>query len=213
MSKISNNIKSRYFVINIQFKKLKNIYNFKDFNSSIIDWIEECLLKNYNSELNWNFGIYYPDEFYLTNNIETNLNKKILFDSLIVKIFIYLDNTYYPNTDNSLLYYSNYTNLLYNEIHPDELLDNINLDSFLIQYENESIIDTLSISGVEFHGFYNILNSLLIGDLFNQNNLEEINFTYLKNIKLNNKYKLIQPIEKINHFISNFLYNSNNEFS
>jgi hypothetical protein len=213
MSKISNNIKSRYFIINLQFKELKNIYNFKDFNTLIIDWIEVSLLKNYNSSLNWNIGIHYPDEFYLTNDIGSSLNKEYLYENLIIKIFIYLDNTYYPNTDTSLLYYSNYTNLLYDELHPQEILENFNLDNCLMKYNKQCIINKISISGVDFCVFYNLLNSVLIGDLFSQKRLDDIKFIYLKNVKLNNKYKLIQPIDKINHFVSNFLYNSNNESS
>jgi hypothetical protein len=47
MSKFSNNIKSRYFILNLEFKQLKNIYNFKDFNNLIIDWIDISLLKNH----------------------------------------------------------------------------------------------------------------------------------------------------------------------
>lgn len=211
MSKNSNNIKSRYFIINLQFKELKNIYTFKDFNSLLIDWVDESLLKKYNSSLNWNIGIHYPDEFYLTNDIELPLNKEYLYENLIIKIFIYLDNTYYPNSDNSLLYYSNYTNLLYDEIHPQEILDNFNLDSILINYKTQCMVNKISISGVDFCVFYNLLNSIVIGDLFSQDQLDDIQFIYLKNIKLNNKYKLIQPIEKIKHFVSNFLYNSNNE--
>ena len=61
---------------------------------------------------------------------------------------------------------------------------------------------------MEYYEFYNILNSILLGDLFNIDNLDEIIFINLKNIKLNNNYILIQPIEQRIHFINNLLYNS-----
>lgn len=214
MSKYSNNIKSRYFIINLEFKQLKNIYKFKDFNNLIIDWIDISLLKNFNSTLNWNIGIYYPDEFYLTNNVISNLNKESLLERLIVNIFIYLDNTYYPNINESLIYYNNTNTTLYDELHPQDLLDNLDINNFLFQYDYDTnIINKISISGVDYYSFYNLLNPILIGDLFYNSYINDINFIYLKNIKLNTSYKFIQPIDKINHFIYNFIYNTKNEFN
>ena len=152
--------------------------------------------------------------FCTTSTPVGNLNKKSLLERLIVNIFIYLDNTYYPNINSSLIYYNNTNTTLYDELHPQDLLDNLDINSFLFQYDYDTnIINKISISGVDYCSFYNLLYPILIGDLFYNSYVDDINFIYLKNIKLNTSYKFIQPIDKINHFIYNFIYNTKNEFN
>jgi len=210
--KFSNNIKSKYLILNIKFKKTDIKYTLIELKNILIEWIEESLLYNYNRELNWNIGIYIPSNFYLLNNNEeySNLNKHDLLESLLIKVFIYIDNTYYPELTENLLYNNNrlYNTIFLNEIHPSDIIEHFNINNNLLLNKNKTIIDSISISGIEYYEFYNILNSILLGDLFNIDNLEDIIFINLKNIKLNNKYKLIQPIEQKIHFINNFLYNS-----
>jgi len=210
--KFSNNIKSKYLILNIKFKKTDIKYTLIELKNILIEWIEESLLYNYNRELNWNIGIYIPSNFYLLNNNEeySNLNKHDLLESLLIKVFIYIDNTYYPELTENLLYNNNrlYNTIFLNEIHPSDIIEHFNINNNLLLNKNKTIIDSISISGIEYYEFYNILNSILLGDLFNIDNLEDIIFINLKNIKLNNKYKLIQQIEQKIHFINNFLYNS-----
>lgn len=210
--KFSNNIKSKYLILNIKFKKTDIKYTLIELKNILIEWIEESLLYNYNRELNWNIGINIPSNFYLLDNNEeyNNLNKHDLLDSLLIKVFIYIDNTYYPELTENLLYNNNrlYNTLFLNEIHPSDIIEHFNINNNLLLNNNKTIIDSISISGIEYYEFYNILNSILLGDLFNIDNLEDIVFINLKNIKLNNKYKLIQPIEQREHFINNLLYNS-----
>ncbi len=210
--KFSNNIKSKYLILNIKFKKTDIKYTLIELKNILIEWIEESLLYNYNRELNWNIGINIPSNFYLLDNNEeyNNLNKYDLLDSLLIKVFIYIDNTYYPELTENLLYNNNrlYNTLFLNEIHPSDIIEHFNINNNLLLNNNKTIIDSISISGIEYYEFYNILNSILLGDLFNIDNLEDIIFINLKNIKLNNKYKLIQPIEQRIHFINNLLYNS-----
>jgi hypothetical protein len=137
------------------------------------------------------------------------LNKNKLLESLLVKVFIYIDNTYYPEMDENLLYNNRiYNTEIFNEIHPDDIIEHFNVNNDLLLINDETILESLSISGMEYYEFYNILNSILLGDLFNIDNLDDIIFINLKNIKLNNNYKLIQPIEQRIHFINNLLYNS-----
>lgn len=210
--KFSNNIKSKYLILNIKFKKTDIKYTLIELKNILIEWIEESLLYNYNRELNWNIGINIPSNFYLLDNNEeyNNLNKHDLLDSLLIKVFIYIDNTYYPELTENLLYNNNrlYNTVFLNEMHPSDIIEHFNINNNLLLNNNKTIIDSISISGIEYYEFYNILNSILLGDLFNIDNLEDIVFINLKNIKLNNKYKLIQPIEQREHFINNLLYNS-----
>jgi hypothetical protein len=211
--KFSNNIKSKYLILNIKFKKIQRKYSLNEIKTILIEWVEESLLYNYNRELNWNIGIYIPSNFYLLdtddNYNSTMLNKNKLLESLLVKVFIYIDNTYYPEMDENLLYNNRiYNTEIFNEIHPDDIIEHFNVNNDLLLINDETILESLSISGMEYYEFYNILNSILLGDLFNIDNLDNIIFINLKNIKLNNNYKLIQPIEQRIHFINNLLYNS-----
>lgn len=209
--KFSNNVKSKYLILNIKFKKLDIQYSFTELKTILIEWIEESLLYNYNNELNWNIGIYIPSNFYLLDNDQelSNLNKSNLLESLLIKVFIYIDNTYYPQMDENLLYNNRiYNTEIFNEIHPDDIIDHFDINNSLLLINNETVLESVSISGMEYYEFYNLLNSILLGDLFNIDNLDDIIFINLKNIKLNNKYKLIQPIEQRLHFINNLLYNS-----
>ena len=106
------------------------------------------------------------------------LNKNKLLESLLVKVFIYIDNTYYPEMDENLLYNNRiYNTEIFNEIHPDDIIEHFNVNNDLLLINGETILESLSISGMEYYEFYNILNSILIGDLFNIDNLDDIIFS------------------------------------
>ena len=183
--------------------------------------------KSYSPEIGLNtfvknesLNILNDNKYMFFHGLDENRNIKdgeldIMYDpkeneSLLIKVFIYIDNTYYPELTENLLYNNNrlYNTIFLNEIHPSDIIEHFNINNNLLLNKNKTIIDSISISGIEYYEFYNILNSILLGDLFNIDNLEDIIFINLKNIKLNNKYKLIQPIEQKIHFINNFLYNS-----
>lgn len=103
MAKNSNNINSKYIIINLTFKNVNFKLSYDKIKLILTEWLSESLFCNYNNKLNWNIGIYIPETFNLISDIgsESKLN---LYDNLIVKVFIYLDNSYYPFIYHNLLY-------------------------------------------------------------------------------------------------------------
>lgn len=231
-NKLINNINSRYFIINIKVLELDYKFTFKKINDLLIDWIEESLIKKYNKKLNWNIGIIYPTEFYLTtNNLQNNYNKIHLLENKVIKILIYIDNKIYPSFDkNSLLYTNKYDindieleinnmnefgiEIPNRTINLNDIIINIvylkecfNIQSDLFINNNSNFIDSISISGVNKNILLHELDLLKLGNKFiNSNYIND--FIYLKNIQTLGFNKLINSYESFNNFYDNLIYNS-----
>lgn len=228
----TNNINSKYIIINIKVLEIEYKYTFQTFNNLIIDWIEESLIKKYNKKLNWNIGIIYPVEFYLTShNLQNNYNKLHLLENKIIKILIYIDNKIYPSFDiNKLLYTNKYnkdeSELVINNmneygldsfnsiININEIILNIdflkksfNIHSDIFISNGPEFIDTINISGVNKHILLNELDLLKLGNKFTNSNYIN-DFIYLKNIQNFGMNKLINCYNSFNNFYDNLIYNS-----
>ncbi len=230
--KYSNNINSKYFIINLKVLELDYKFTYNEFNDILIDWIEESLITKYNKKLNWNISIIYPSEFYLfSTNYKNTLNKNSLLETKIIKLIIYLDNKIYPSFNiNKLLYtneYSiNYSDFLlkntnvYGEfdinkstnitdiiISNKKITEVFDLNTQLITCNIPKFIDSISFSGVDKHTILHELDILKLGNKFtNTNYLNE--FIYLKNIQVLGNNNLIYCNDSFTNFYDNLIYNN-----
>lgn len=232
MSKFDNNINSKFIIINIKVLEIDYKYTFIKLNNIIIDWIEESLIKKYNKKLNWNIGIIYPTEFYLTNpSLQNNYNQLYLLENKIIKIIVYIDNKLYPSFNiNNLLYTNEYdindNDLILNNInnygldnfnsntHLNEIILDINhlnkclnINSNIFSIKEPNFIDSISISGVDKQVILHELDILKLGNKFTNSNFIT-DFIYLKNIHQLGLNKLIKCNDPFINFYDNLLYNT-----
>lgn len=228
--KFNNNNNSKFIILNIKVTQIDYKFNYIDLNNLIIDWVDESLIKKYNKYLNWNIGILYPIDFYLTTkDLKDNYNKKFLLDTQVIKILIYLDNKLYPSFNSNKLLYTNEYDIndnnfllentnIYGEsiqnssinisdliININKLENSFNLNSGILTSNYPKFIESISLSGVDKFTMLNELDIIKLGNKFTKTNYIN-DFIYLKNIQTLGKYNLINCNDAYNNFTDNLMY-------